>query len=269
MDLSCVILSWNSERYLARCLDALILDLEQHHFSYEIFVVDNGSHDQTISILETFGARYPDRILPLYLDHNTGTTYSRNLALRRARGQYICVLDDDVEVSSGATVQLIHTLERNSNIGLVAPRLKYANGNLQKSTDEFPTILTKAWRYFFLKQIEGRGNVLDKKSESRQIDFTEVDYAISAMWVLRREILDQVGLLDEKIFYAPEDVDYCLRIWKAGSTVVYDPTVTCIHHAREISRGRISYATMQHIFGLWYYFKKHRYLFIKPNRKIW
>jgi GT2 family glycosyltransferase len=265
MDISCVILSWNSEHYLAKCLGALIPDLEQNNLSHEIFVVDNGSKDRTVSILEALCAQYPDRILPLYLDHNTGTTYSRNLALKRVQGRYVSVLDCDVEVSPGAIVQLIRTLERNDRIGLVAPKLTYANGSLQKSADEFPTILTKVRRYFLLKLIE-RHNEIAGRPVLRQTDPCEVDYAISAMWVFKRALLEKVGLLDEFFFYAPEDVDYCLRIWRAGFTVIYDPTVTCVHHTQEISRGRINRATMQHILGLCYYFKKHRHLLVRPKR---
>jgi GT2 family glycosyltransferase len=95
----------------------------------------------------------------------------------------------------------------------------------------------------------------------------EVDYAISAMWIFKRELLNRVGFLDEKIFYAPEDVDYCLRIWKCGWKVVFDPAVTCIHHTQEISRKRIGRATFQHILGLLYYFKKHQCFFVRPERQ--
>lgn len=267
MDISCVILSWNSERYLANCLRTLVLDLKQHDISFEIFVVDNGSHDRTVSILEEFHRQYPNWIHPLYLDHNTGTTYSRNLALKRVRGRYICVLDMDVEVSPGAIVQLIRTLEQNAGVGLVAPQLVYPDGTLQKSTDEFPTVLTKLQRYFFLKQIENRHYDRASKPTNRQSDLSEVDYAISAVWIFRRELLEKVGFLDEKFFYAPEDVDYCLRIWRSGFTVVCDPTVTCVHHTQEISRRRLSRATIQHILGLCYYFKKHKYLFVRPKMR--
>jgi GT2 family glycosyltransferase len=267
MDISCVILSWNSEKYLAKCLDPLLLDLEQHQLSHEIFVVDNGSKDRSVSILESMKARYPDRVFPLYLDHNTGTTYSRNQALKQSRGRYICVLDSDVEVARGAIVQLIRTLETDGHIGLVAPKLVYANASLQKSVDQFPTVFLKAQRYFFLKSMEKRDNAITQSTMCPRGIISEVDYAISAMWVFRRVVLEQVGFLDEKIFYAPEDVDYCLRIWNAGFTVVYDPSVTCVHHTQEISRGPLSRATMQHILGLCYFFKKHRYLFVRPKRK--
>jgi GT2 family glycosyltransferase len=268
MDISCVALSWNSERFIAKCLNALIFDLEQHNLKYEIFVVDNGSHDLTVSILKSMQMQYPERIFPIYLGYNKGTTYSRNLALKRAKGRYICVLDCDLEVSPGAVVQLIHTLEKDPRIGLVAPKLLYPNGNLQKSTDVFPTILTKAIRYFFLKFIEKHNHERAKKLSGRKTDLSEVDYAISAMWIFKRVILDKVGFLDENIFYSPEDADYCLRIWRAGWMVVYDPAVTCVHHAQEISRRRINRAMIQHIIGLFYYFRKHRYLSLRPKRHL-
>jgi GT2 family glycosyltransferase len=269
MDISCVILTWNSEHYIAKCLSALNADLEQHRLAYEIFVVDNGSHDQTVSILKALQAQHPDRIFPICLEHNTGTTYSRNLALKQAQARYLCVLDCDVEVSPGAIAQLIRTLEQDHHIGLVSPKLVYPNGNLQKSTDVFPTIMTKVMRYFFLKLIEKRDHEWTKDLTPQQSGLFEVDYAIAAMWVFTREVLERVGFLDEQIFYAPEDVDYCLRIWKAGYTIVYDPAVVCVHHTQEISRGiRINQVTIQHILGLYYYFKKHRYLFVRPKIRL-
>jgi len=88
------------------------------------------------------------------------------------------------------------------------------------------------------------------------------------MWILKREILEKIGLLDEKIFYSPEDVDYCLRVWKAGYTVLYNTNASCIHHAQEISRGlRINSTTVKHIIGLLYYFRKHKYCFRTSYKK--
>ena len=78
---------------------------------------------------------------------------------------------------------------------------------------------------------------------------------------MRRSLLDAVGLLDERIFYSPEDVDYCVRVWKAGYKIVYEPSATAVHDAQEISRGKkLSRFTVSHARGLAYYFLKHRYL---------
>ena len=91
-----------------------------------------------------------------------------------------------------------------------------------------------------------------------------VDYAISAFWMFRRDVLEKVGLLDERIFYSPEDVDFCIRIWKAGYCIKYFPQVSVIHDAQEISRAKgvkINIFTLSHLKGLLYLFLKHRYLF--------
>lgn len=94
----------------------------------------------------------------------------------------------------------------------------------------------------------------------------EVDYAISAFWMIPQDIIQRVGLLDEKIFYSPEDVDYCMRIWKVGFKIYCDPSVQVVHHTQEISRGvKINSAFINHVKGLVYYFMKHRYFFSKKT----
>jgi len=260
LDISAIILTWNSERYIKRCVESLIADLNSE-YSYEIFIVDNGSTDGTRLCLNELEEQYSDYIKLIFLDQNYGTTYPRNLALKKAAGKYVVVMDSDVEVGKGTTGRLIDFLANDEKIGLVAPRLVYPNGSLQKSTDVFPTIFTKIFRYFFLKAIEKKDKVWATSKCPR-----EVDYAISALWILRSEILETVGLLDENIFYAPEDVDYCLRVWKASYKVLYVPDVTCVHHTQEISRGiKVNKATRDHIRGLIYYFQKHKYLLRRPR----
>ena len=69
------------------------------------------------------------------------------------------------------------------------------------------------------------------------IEPIDVDYAISAFWVIRRNAFERVGLFDEKIFYSPEDVDYCIRMWSAGYKITYVPKAEVVHDAQELSRG--------------------------------
>lgn len=261
MDISVIILTWNSEKHLSRCLDSLFFALCSDRFFYEVFIVDNGSSDNTVSIIKSFEVQYPGNIVAIYLSTNTGTTYSRNLALEKAKGDYIIVMDSDVEIWQQGTIRRLLDTFYDKKIGLVVPKLLYADGSLQKSTDVFPTLFTKIFRYFFLKWIEKKGQTFNQPS-----GLTEIDYAISALWVLKKEVLKKVGLLDENIFYAPEDVDYCLRIWLAGYKIVYNSKVSAIHHAQEISRGlKINQAAINHIKGLLYYFKKHKYVLSRPQ----
>lgn len=261
MDISFVILTWNSFNHIGRCLDSITATMGKGQLQYEVFVVDNGSTDGTPNLIRAYRDSSPAVFKSIFLKKNMGTTYSRNLAIQQARGDVVVIMDSDVELFDGTVEKLAEVIKNDGKAGLVAPKLFYGNGMLQKSTDNFPTLWNKVLRYFFLKAIE--------KREERALPDSSmecVDYAISALWAIRRDVIAKVGTLDEKIFYAPEDVDYCLRIWKAGYRVVYVPGVAAIHHAQEISRGlKINKATVNHILGLLYYFRKHRYIFNRPK----
>lgn len=264
MEFSFVILSWNSRGHLEKCLSSISKVLENKNTDYEVFVVDNGSNDGSVELLQSCESDESSKVKPIYLDHNTGTTYSRNLALKQCEGKYVVVLDSDVELHDQTLDLLVAQCNGQAKVGMVVPKLIYASGRLQKSTDSFPTLARKIERFLFLKKIE--------EQESQEVSSTavaEVDYAISAFWMIPKVVIDQVGLLDEKIFYAPEDVDYCLRIWKQGFRILYVPESVATHDAQEISRGfKLNKAKIEHIKGLIYYFIKHKYLFRKPNMHL-
>jgi len=261
MDISFVILTWNSEKYIEKCLSSIAVSFGRGSLTYEILIVDNGSKDDTITIIKNYKKKLPFELKLIILKRNMGTTYPRNLAITMARGLYLCVMDSDVELYPEVIEKLKSNLEKDPSIGLTVPKLLYPSGKLQKSIDEFPTVFRKAYRYFFLKQLEEKEN-RDYKSSPPQY----VDYAISAVWFLKKDVMDRIGLLDEKIFYSPEDVDFCLRLWKSGLKILYDPTISAIHHTQEISKGfKLNSAFISHIKGLAYYFFKHRYFFRKPR----
>ena len=256
MLISAVILSYNSERHLESCLDSLLAALQGLPERSEVLVVENGSRDRSAEILQRYQDRHPDTVNGLFQDRNLGTTASRNLALRQAAGRYILILDSDVVVPAGTLERLLDYLETHERCGLVAPRLVYPDGRPQLSVDRFPTLWRKLARLVSLKALER--NLPDRGAEPRP---REVDTAISAFWLLRRDVLAEVGLLDERFFYAPEDVDYCLSIWLSGYSVVYEPRVEAVHDAQELSRGqRVNRFTFHHAIGLLRYFLKHRYL---------
>lgn len=250
MDLSCVILSYNSSRCIQKCLESLVDAINALGVDAEIWVVDNGSSDESPGMISRLAAKHP-MIRPIPLDRNYGTTASRNQAFCKSTGKEILFLDSDAYISSEALKGLSDCLVANPKVGLVAPRLIYPDGRAQLSVDQFPTVPRKIERVLRLRQIE-RTQVQD---EAR-----EVDYAISACWMLRRQAVDAVGLLDEAIFYAPEDVDYCLRIWKAGYRISYQPRYVVVHDAQERSRKLLpNRFTWLHLQGLVYYFCKHKY----------
>jgi GT2 family glycosyltransferase len=259
MKLSTVILSFNSQRYLEHCIRQLMAALEQCEGPHEIFVCDNGSADGSVDTLKKLEAEFPEVVKGIYFETNRGTTVSRNAALLRARGEYILIIDSDTYVNVDAIQFLVEQLNQEPRCGMAVPALTYPDGRFQISVDCFPTLIHKAKRFFMLKTMENQMDRGRGKGESRV-----VDYAISAFWIFRREVLEKVGLLDERIFYSPEDVDFSIRIWKAGYYIKYFPEVSVIHDAQEISRAKgvkINMFTLSHLKGLLYLFLKHRYVF--------
>jgi hypothetical protein len=94
-----------------------------------------------------------------------------------------------------------------------------------------------------------------------------VDYVIGACQLIRSEVIRRIGLLDERMFYGPEDVDYCLRVWRAGWEVFYLPSAVVVHHEQRITRRRPGVLTLRHGMAIAYYFWKHRYLWHRPIRQ--
>ena len=262
--LSFIILCWNSERYLEGCFTSIIRKCSEENIKYEIIVIDNGSHDDSRQIFDTYKKNYGNRFTFILLPTNTGTTHSRNLGLKRAKGHYICILDSDTEINKGKITYILRRLD-DKKIGIVAPKLLLNDGQIQNSVKKFPTLPIK-----MLKVL----NAVFKISLP-DLDFYEslackeefkVDSAISACWFFRKDLLDEVGFLDEKIFYSPEDLDFSMRIRKAGKEIVYYPRFSIIHYTQHISHKMpFSKNSLSHFFGLIYYFQKHGGWFSNRN----
>ncbi len=262
--ISFVILTWNSEKTIENCLRSIIRTCRSQNLDYEILIVDNGSIDNTTEIILQNAVSAPVELIRL--PKNMGTTRTRNRALRMCTGNIVCILDSDAALLEGDLNAMIDTLCRDSSIGILAPQLIFSDGSIQYSVRKFPSIFEKLSRIpaIILKLPVPAGDVYENFPFR---EMTDVDYAISACWFIRRELLDIVGFLDERIFYSPEDIDYCIRTWKKGKRIVFYPGFTVLHHVQRITHKNFaSKIAFSHFFGLLYYFLKHRYI-TKPNIK--
>ncbi len=257
MHVSAVILTWNSAAHIAACLDSVLAALDEAGGQNEIFVVDNGSSDTTPAILKTYAGTGDAAVHISLLDANRGTTKTRNMALRRATGDFVLIIDADAVIQPGTLRPMIDHLNASPGTGLIAPSLVFPDGRPQLSTDQFPTVGHKIKRVLFLRSMERQIAPAAQPATPHT-----VDYAISACWLLPRRTLDTVGVFDERFFYAPEDVDYCLSVWLAGHSVEVMPAVVAIHEATEHSRNILPNRLLLHHFvGLLKYFIKRRYCF--------
>lgn len=272
--ISAIILTWNSEKHIENCIHTLLADARRSKKELNVFVIDNGSKDRTLKILDQLRKKYFN-IHAIKLSKNLGTTSSRNIAIRNSRSKYVFILDSDTEVQPNTLKILVDTIEKGKRIGIAAPRLLYPDGSVQHSCKRFPTAKIKLLKLLPWKKIKRLADidelynpVIYSKNFSQIV---ETDHCISAAWMLNSQAIRDVGLLDEKIFYAPEDIDYCLRMWLKGWKVVYNPKATVIHYTQRASYTKPLIA-WRHIKGLIYFFRKYNYwinrekLYRKINR---
>lgn len=264
--ISFIILTWNSEKVIGACLES-IAGLET--IPYEIISVDNGSTDGTRSVIESFLLSHPG--IPaktIYLDKNCGTTLSRNIGIRESAGDsdYICILDSDTVINEPAMRELTDVLNEDPRNAVTGPSMVNLDGVKQITAKKIPTARLKFCKAFPVRSIQKIGERLEK------YDFTDgkrsypVGYLISACWMIRRSCIEKIGLLDERIFYSPEDVEYCVRTWKTGFRVVYCPRAEIIHATQRISKKKlISRHNWEHMKGLVYFFNKYG-LFLSSDK---
>lgn len=256
-----VILTWNSVEYIERCM-ASVLGLAG--FDVHVHVVDNGSSDGTVAILDAYCEASEGRMEVTRVGVNLGTTVSRNIALRAVPrdADYVCVLDSDAFMEQAALEEMAAALEADPSIGLIGPSMRTSAGELQMSGRNLPTAGIKARKAAPVASVREVGARMEEPSGAAVDGLRDVPYLLSACWLMPWRTLDEVGLLDERIFYAPEDVDYCVRVHEAGRRVVLCERAEIVHEYQRISRRKlISKMNAEHVKGLAYYFRKHGYLF--------
>lgn len=249
MNLSIVILTCNQAALTLRCLDSLSPYMEGHGDA-EVVLVDNGSADGTLACVA--GQRYTwgDRLHTRHLDTNRGVAAGRNVGLRMATGDVLMILDNDTIVTVDAVDSLVGYVSAHPEVGVAAPRLVSPTGKVQDSAKPFPGLPVK------IRNVLGSRSLSGTPVPSRTF---EPYYVIGACQVFRRDVFERVGLLDEKIFYGPEDADFCARVRREGYKIVYLPSVSVVHDwQRATTRRVLSPLGRRHIRGLLYFYVKHR-----------
>lgn len=253
-DLSVLIVSYNTRALLDACLHALQATVRT---SYEVIVVDNASHDGSSEMLRT---RWPE-VRVFAMRDNLGFARAVNLALANASGQYLLLLNPDTRVLPEALDQLVAFLAEHPNAGVAAPQLLNADLTDQGTARAFPTpwatifgrksLLTRLFphnrwsrRYMVGKQLKGAHPFV-------------VDWVSGACMMVRRDVLGNVGPLDEHFFMYWEDADWCRRIGAAGYAVYCVPGAQVIHYEGQSSAGRPSRLIWTFHRSVYRYYTKH------------
>ena len=215
---SVIIVSWNARALLQRFLPSV---LATDYPDLELIVVDNGSDDGSADWVE---AAWPG-VTVLRLPENRLFCGGNNAALAFASGKYVVLLNNDVEVPSDWLRPLVARMEATPHLGALQPKMlqldrtmfEYA-GASGGHLDRFGYPFTRGRLFFSLEEDKGQYD-----------DYAEVFWASGAALLLRREALDEVGVLDERFGMHMEEIDLCWRLWRAGWRVAVEPLSEVYH----------------------------------------
>lgn len=248
IDLSIIIITYNGLGFLKRCLESLGDFIGNPRC--EIIIVDNYSTDGTLDFLRE---NYPQLQLILNSE-NRGVAAARNQGIAVARGDKLLLLDNDTEATTTAINAMSNYLDNHPDVGLCACRLVDKQGEVQDSCKPYPGLMIK------VRNVLGIGNKMCYKPNEDGI--IEPTYVIGACQMFPRQVVNKVGMLDEHIFYGPEDADWCIRIKQAGWRIHCLTGHTIVHdYRRSTRRSPFSKLGRMHIKALIYFYWKHRRLF--------
>jgi N-acetylglucosaminyl-diphospho-decaprenol L-rhamnosyltransferase len=258
VDLSIVILSWNVRDLLRQCLESVASGrpLSANHplLVTEIIVVDNASSDGSVEMVH---AEFP-AVRLIANQTNRGYTGGNNDGIAAATGRYVMILNPDTRVLDDALAAMVAYADAHPDVGVVGPQLLNPDGGVQSSRRRFPTLMTGLFESTWLQPLAPR-DVLRRYYMLDQPDDTiqEVDWLFGACFLVRREVIQQVGVLDEDFFMYSEEMDWCRRIRQAGWKVVYLPEAQVIHYG---GRSSDQVAAQRHVYfqtSKVRYFRKH------------
>lgn len=265
-DLSVIVVNWNVCALLRRCLRSLLVvaapsgeeggiwKLPDGH-TFEVLVVDSASTDDSVAMVRS---EFP--AVRLYAsDVNLGYAGGNNLGMRESRGRYMLLLNPDTEVREGALSAMMDYLDTHPDVGVVGPQLLWPDGHVQSSRRRFPSLATAMIESTFLQKwfpdhrLLRHYYVLDRADDV----VCEVDWVTGACLMVRREVVAQVGMLDEEFFMYSEELDWQKRIGAAGWKVVYLPTAQVVHHEGKSSEQVIALRHIRFQQSKVRYFYKH------------
>ena len=247
MDITIVIVNWNTRDLLRQCLRSVYDTVRDVIF--EVIVVDNASGDGSAPMVRE---EFPD-VRIIENDENRGFSAANNQALRVMRGRYALLLNTDAVLTDGAVRELFAFMEERADAAIAGGQLLHEDGRRQNSIANVPTLCSLLMNLPLLEVL------FPGRYPSKRYTHTEplpVESVIGACMLVRRKAIDEVGMLDEDYFFFFEETDWALRMRAAGWKVYHVPSARIYHlQGRSIGRdvrSRIAfYRSRYRFFGKW------------------
>lgn len=220
--LSIVIVNFNGGRHLEACLASLAA--HPPAVVHEIVVVDNASTDDSLAT-----ARGRPGVRVIALPGNSGFSAANNVGIRATTGPLVLLLNNDTLVATGALDTLVSKLESDPRAGVAGPRLVDGSGRAELSFGPMISPLAEL-RQKMVMALHGRGVAsITRWVEGATASEHYVDWVSGACLLVRRDVAEAAGLLDERFFLYTEDVDFCASVRARGWRILFTPAAEIVH----------------------------------------
>ncbi|MCJ7827964.1 glycosyltransferase family 2 protein [Patescibacteria group bacterium] len=231
INLSIIIVSFNTKKVLQKCLESLKSVLGELGAKTELILVDNQSQDGTTSWLKEYEQNQnPFEVKVFYNHQNVGFGRAVNQAAKISRGDWLLLLNSDIICQPEAILKMVGWAEKQPGVGAVGGRLLNLDLTPQPSVLRLPT-LKRAVSEFWLDKEKTFAKYLPEKSG-------EVEAVVGAVMLLARTILKEGKIFDERYFMYFEDLDLCRRLGREGLKVYYTNQAEFLHYHGESGKGR-------------------------------
>ena len=270
-DVSIIIVTWNNENEIEACIESIRMDLEPaNNLKGEIIVIDNNSPDKTFQILQKLPALKTHRN-----KENAGFTAAVNQGIKLANGKYIFLLNPDTILKKGCIEILVGFLEKNENYGACTPLLLNDDGTIQHSIRNFPDYWSMLCELSLLAYLFPKSKLFGRW-KMKYFDYTkdsDVCQPMAAALMIRKSVIDEIGLMDERYFMFFNDVDICKRTVDSGCKIRFLKEAQAIH-----KKGTSIYKDIINMIRVWnkdcikYFEKNHNnailLMWLRLNLKI-
>lgn len=254
MDISFVIPVWNAKDLLRDCLQS-IMD-QKSRYQIQVLVVDNGSSDGAPEMVEQL---FPD-VRVIRNGINRGYAAACNRGITQSQSRYVCIINSDIVLLSGCVDSMGAFLDDHPDIGMACAQLLWPNREILDNCKKFPTVWNTICSSFGLAKLWPKSAIFRGRA---MLDFSfdviaKVEVIAGSFWMVRRDAIEDVGLLDEGFFFYGEDLDWCKRFWLKNWDLVFFPGAQAIHHhAGSSSRMPVRLYLQQQKSSMLYWKKHH------------
>ena len=226
------------------------------HITYEVIVVDNNSADGSAEMVKS---KFPD-IKLISNEANLGFAKANNQAYILSRGRYLLLLNPDTIVLPDSLELMVNFLDSHLDAGAVTCKFLFPDRSFQRYYNRFPTIMTAIFKWTLLARFFPNSKFIRRYTYSLHDDkFDEVrtvDQPAAACLMVRKEVIEKIGFMDEEFPILFNDVDLCRRIWGAGYKIYIQPLAQIIHYKGQGLKQEKS-LSVEFYLGLFNYFRKH------------